>query len=110
MMSQLFQLRHQAAGQAFRVAFREDRNGRSHHMTEDLTGASGSTQVAYAVTLNPAAEGPLDTSCTTCHRVGDAGDFPHFLSRDQELIAGFTYVSQIDGVCLGCHPTVGTAF
>ena len=34
----------------------------------------------------------LGTSCTTFHGVDGGGDFPHYLSRDQELIFGFTYM------------------
>ena len=94
----------------FGVAFHEDHHGRSHRMTEDLTGTDGSTQVASQVTLIPALEGPLSTSCATCHRVEGGGDFPHYLSRDQDLIFGFTHVTQIDGVCLSCHSTVGTDY
>jgi len=94
----------------FGVAFHEDHHGRSHRMTEDLTGTDGSTQVASQVTLIPALEGPLGTSCATCHRVEGGGDFPHYLSRDQDLIFGFTHVTQIDGVCLSCHSTVGTDY
>jgi hypothetical protein len=94
----------------FGVAFNQGHNGRSHPMTESLTGTDGSTPVADHVTLIPAVEGPLGTSCATCHSLGSGGDFPHYLSRDQALIQGFTYLTQIDGVCLGCHSKVGTSF
>ena len=94
----------------FGVAFHEDHNGRSHRMTDDLTGTDGATQVADQVTLIRDLEGPAGTSCVTCHRVGDAADFPHFLSRDQDFILGFTDPAQVDGVCLNCHSTVGTDY
>jgi hypothetical protein len=94
----------------FGVMFHEGNNGRSHRMTEDLTGSDGSTQVANQVTLIPELEGPAGTSCVTCHKVETGGDFPHYISVDQDLIFGYTSVTEIDGVCLSCHSTVGTDY
>ena len=98
----------------FGVAFNQGHNGRSHPMTTNRRGLDGVTIVAGSSTAIPSAENPnpalqpsVGTSCTTCHDVNGNGDFPHYLSRDQELISGFRYLTHLDAVCIGCHNRVG---
>jgi len=95
----------------FGVTFNKGHDGRSHPMTTGTTGYGG-IQTANIVTRTLAEDvSAAGNSCTTCHNVNQdiasGATFPHW-SPDQELIAGYTATTQIDGVCLRCHQWNGT--
>lgn len=75
----------------------------SHVMTDTLTGADGSAQVAALAS----------TSCRSCHKgaavYADGRSFPHLTSGADFLSDDHVSTSPVDRVCLECHRWNGGA-
>lgn len=83
--------------------FSPARDGETHIMTDTLTGADGSTQVAWLDSEN----------CYSCHKAGrpydEADSFPHYTPSAVQFL-DYAYTTEdvgMDVVCLNCHTDTG---